>query len=478
MMPSFVQHRIGRGAGFLLALAFSAALVPMIAWGIAWGYAHLVFAGIIGLGVIILTAINPLIGIYLLTFFLPFERIGSVDVAGITIRISQVVAIATVAAWITRGLLLRRFKLRSYPIFVPLCLFLIINFLGLTNSPNINRSLLVLIFTVFTISLSAAVPNIVRHRSQVENVVTILLVSAAAVSLFGLFQFLGDFVGLPTSFTGLRAQYTKDILGFPRIQATALEPLYFANYLLLPLSLSLALWLSRGSKIKWYLLLIVLALTTLNLILTVSRGGYIAFAVIALLIGAVYMRSLLRPRTLIGGAVVCVLVGLLVVRFFNIEEQWSTFSTHVVNVFGGASYEERLSTFTIARTIWWQHPWIGIGPGGFGPYASFHPFIVPSEGFKIVNNEYIELLAETGVLGFTSFALMVVMLIVRSFKAWVQSRDDIYMRAVVVALTAAFLGILIQYNTFSVLYITHIWFTIGLLITVQNIILHGDRQET
>jgi len=35
---------------------------------------------------------------------------------------------------------------------------------------------------------------------------------------------------------------------------------------------------------------------------------------------------------------------------------------------------------------------------------------------------------------------------------------------------AAFVGILVQYQTFSILYIMHIWFVIGMLISVQNLI--------
>ncbi|EKD76247.1 MAG: hypothetical protein ACD_43C00176G0002 [uncultured bacterium] len=69
------------------------------------------------------------------------------------------------------------------------------------------------------------------------------------------------------------------------------------------------------------------------------------------------------------------------------------------------------------------------------------------------------------------------MLFARSIKAWLTATKDPLLRAVLLGLTAALGGILVQYNTFSVLYITHIWFTIGLLITVQNIILHGDKQN-
>lgn len=472
MMPSFTK----RNQTIWLAVLVSIVCIPLLAYGVSQGYFKLVLAGIIGLACLGVTLINPIAGMYLLTFFLPFERIGSVDVSGLTIRISQVLAITTVIAWIGRGLIWQRFKLRAYPIIIPIGLFIAINIFSLANSPNFERSVLVLGFIVFTIVVSLMIPNVIRHRAQVERVVSILLISATVVSLFGIFQFLGDYFGLPTSLTGLRPQYTKAILGFPRVQATALEPLYYANYLLIPLGLTLCLWMSRASQIKNYLLLGIILLTGLNLFLTVSRGGYIAFGVMVLFIGLIYYRALLRPRTLLGGIAVVGLVVLLAFRFLNIGEQWSNFAEHVTNIFGGASYAERVETFSIAETIWWQHPWIGIGPGGFGPYAAYHPLITPSEGYKIVNNEYIELLAETGILGLACFIVMIMILLVRSIKAWRAAKQDDYLRAVLVALTATLIAVLVQYNTFSILYITHIWFTMGLLITVQNIILHGDKQ--
>lgn len=458
------------------------AIVALLVVGIALSYSvvllpfKLVVATIAVIVVTIVSIVNPAAGLLLLAFFLPFERIGSVDVGGITIRISQVLAIISIGAWLGRGLLLQKFKLRNYPIFLPITAFLVVNVLALSNAPYVQRSLLVLGFTLFTIMVSVALPNVIRHRIQVEQVTYILLASAAIVSIFGIYQFVGDLAGLPTSLTGLRAQYTKDILGFPRIQSTALEPLYFANYLLIPLCLASALWLSRSSKLKAFSLLVLIGMAGLNLVLTVSRGGYIAFIVSCFIIVAAYFRQVLTWRNLITTAVIGTVVTLLALRFLNVGEQLTSFMDHVTNLFGGASYDERVETFVTAETIWTNHPWIGIGPGSFGPFASYHPRIVPGEGYAIVNNEYIELLAETGVFGLLCFLGIMIILLTRSIKAWRCSASDPLLRAILVGLTAALCGILVQYNTFSVLYITHIWFTIGLLIAVQNIILHGDKQ--
>ena len=98
-----------------------------------------------------------------------------------------------------------------------------------------------------------------------------------------------------------------------------------------------------------------------------------------------------------------------------------------------------------------------------------HPFYMPQDGWKIVNNEFIEILAENGILGLFFFCLFILFLIVRSIKAIIITKDE-YLRAILVGLLGAFIGVLVQYQTFSTLYIMHVWFLIGLMIAVQNMI--------
>ncbi len=430
-----------------------------------------IFASIVVVLVVGLIIKHPQRGMYLLAFALPFERIGSVELANITVRPSQVLAIITVLAWVARSFALNKFTLRANPLFIPTLLFISINFIGLLNTPNLSRSLLVLGFTVFTMMIALILPNIINQSQQIRLVIIAILISCSLVSVFGIYQFLGDLMGLPIGLTGLRLQYTKAILGFPRIQSTALEPLYFANYLLIPLGAALSLLFSKVRVMKPVWLVLLSALASLNLFLTVSRGGYIAFAVMIALLAIIYHKTLLRLQTLLSIIMATALIGFISVRFINVTRQWDTFVSHVENIFGGASYFERIETFTLAQRIWLEHPWFGIGPGGFGPYASYHPLLQPIDGYKIVNNEYVELLAETGIMGLTIFIIIIAVLLLRSWKA-LRCGSDLFLRALLIGLNLALVAILVQYNTFSILYIMHIWFLFGLMIAVQNGLLY------
>lgn len=461
------------------ALVLLAALVLGI--GTARLPVLLPLGGALLIGLAVFTYRSPFLAFLVITFFLPFERIGSYDVAGITVRPSQILALILLAAWFIKGAIDRDFRTRKNPLVIPLVVFLLINFISLTGAANLQRAVLVFSFTLFTICFSWLIPNYVDDEVKLRRVIRILLITTTLVALFGLWQFFGDMIGLPTTLTGLREHYTKIVFGFPRIQSTALEPLYFANFLLIPIAVLYALLISRSSTIKMIRLLPLFILAVLNLVLTVSRGGYIGVIVIGLVVGFVYLRKVFRWQFIVTAIVSAVLVWVFAVRALGFGDVFQlnseTFLSHIENAFSGPAYYERIQTFQWAEEAWRTHPVLGIGPGQYGPFVSSHPYIEPKEGWKIVNNEFIELLTETGALGLTAFLVVLGILVVRSLKAIVRARTP-YLRALMTALLAALLGILAQYMTFSILYIMHVWFLIGLTVAVQNIILLPPVKES
>ncbi len=420
---------------------------------------------------------NPWNGLWMLAFFIPFERIGSVDIAGMTVRPSQVTALLMMASLFLHYGARQRKEVPSNPTVLPLIAYVIVGLIGLLNAPNIERSTLVLAFTIFTIVISIVVPFLLQKKADVHQLFRYFFASLLIVTLFGLFQFVGDLAGLPTTITGLRELYTKDILGFPRVQSTALEPLYFANYLLVPLSVLLSLFLARDKTWNPAVILGLFGLGAVNLVLTVARGGYIAFAFSALIVLAFYFFQLKLWSwrnffTALGGVV---LSALIVVRLIGFDVISENFLGHVSNLFGGASFNERVEMYDIATDAWMDHPVIGIGPGSFGPYASAHPYVVPNHGWNIVNNLYLELLAESGIVGLALMTIVFLIVLIRSVKALMVAKDP-FLRTILLGVFAAFTGILIQYNTFSIIYIVHVWFTIGILIALQNMIFKEKKR--
>ncbi|MCA9387579.1 MAG: O-antigen ligase family protein [Candidatus Andersenbacteria bacterium] len=451
---------------------------------LGWLGVAIVLGVLVFLAILITTLYSPKIGVFVVAFLLPFEHIGSLDLGGTTVRASQIVFLAVFVGWLL-ALLFKRVAMRlDHVVYVPMLVFLAIVSLSLIQAENLTRGVTVLVFTVFVMLLPVVLPSVLTTKKDVWTIVVLILLSGGLVSLFGLYQFAGDVVGLPPEVTGLLPQYTKDIFGFPRVHATAAEPLYLANYLLIPIALSLVYFLfrrrTRGelpvSSVRAFLFL---SLTGLTLVLTLSRGGYLAFAAVLVLVFLVWLLDGIKTRRLLA---LCV-VGLVAVAgaygallFTGKQENLDAFVSQATEFTGGAGVVERVDTYEQAGTLILDHPWLGVGIGNFGPAVASSSWVQPNDGWAIVNNEYLELFAEVGVFGLLAFLVLIGVLVVSGVRSAIhglvrtREQEDGFLSLTLFAFLAALFGILVQYNTFSTLFVLHIWFVVGMIVVIQRIL--------
>ncbi len=414
-------------------------------------------------------ALGPVAGIFTIAALLPFERIGSFSIAGANVRPSQIVLVLTMLAT-TRAAFHRRMEIGwRQPEILALLAFFAACALSLINAENLGRSLMILAFTAFTAMLALLMPDLIRTPEQAKTLRSIIYISAAVVGLFGLWQFTADMAGLPALLTGLRPQYTKAILGFTRVQSTSLEPLYFADYLLLPMGLAIAHLLSGADRKTTWRLGALLIVLFIDLVLTASRGGYGGFAatvVIILWMLRKKLPALKRFAVIAAVGVAAVILALSLLGSYSVTTPDSlsgTFLRHIGTLTDGAAFAERVDTFNGALRAFALHPWIGIGIGGYGPFMATYPHVQPEAGWPIVNNETLELLAEVGILGLAAFVMFIILVFRQGFRTGPAGSEPIR-----IGVLAALAGMMVQYQTFSTLYIMHVWFTIGLVLALTS----------
>lgn len=434
---------------------------------------YLVLMGAVFLLIFAQIAKNPFLGLILIVFFLPFERIPTIDIASFTVKINHVLGIITIISWLGLVLIKKR-KIAANALSWPLIIFITTLLISVIFSSYLPRSIVIFAFVVFVAFLSILTLNLVTEKKHLEKITIVLFWSALLVCLFGLWQFFGDAIGLPQTLTGLKEGYTKAVFGFPRIQAFSIEPLYLGNYLFIPLGIFISLFIRKVKigKISrfWQFSLIVLMLIVLAL--TLSRGAYVGFGILIFTIFIFY------ARYWFGGKVIAAIIISLIIAvsgtyyFLSKGESGSLeqFIEHATlgDITAGESIQGRLTEFDRAIEMWQKNPIVGIGLGDYGIVKKDFPDPEDMPDWDIVNNQYIELLAETGVLGLASFVLLIIALIWRSIIAFYKSRDP-FIRSVLVGLLAAFIATMVQYNFFSTLYIIHIWVLIGLLVATQNL---------
>lgn len=418
---------------------------------------------------------NPELGWFLIVFFLPFERVPSLEIAGVNLKINTLLGFLTLFAWVLALMFnSKKYRVQPNPLIIPLLLFIFALIFSLTQALDFTRAVSVLVFTLFTITISVLAVNMVYSKETLQKSILILFLSALVVGLFGLFQFGGDVVGLPPSLTLLKEGYTSVVFGFPRVQAFSMEPLYLANYLLIPLCVGLALAINRIDIIKRWWLVGLMALLLVNFILTVSRGGYAGLVVSLVILGIFFLKKVLTWRNILIGVVTAAVVIYGVAFALSRGETRATleFLGHIQlqDMRRGESVEGRLMSYKRGLIAFRTSPVFGLGLGNYGPWATDYRDTRPTSGWPIVNNQYIELLAETGIVGLGAFVFLIFVLILRTFIA-LKYTSDLFLGSVLIGLLAALAGVLVQYNFMSTLYIIHIWVLIGMLVGVQNIIL-------
>ena len=390
----------------------------------------------------------------MLLAFLPFERIPSFELAGITWRLPLFFGLALIT------LVRPKINLRSFYT-KALLTFLGIYLLSAIVSPFPGRALAAWGFTLFVALLAFSVAE-VSKKMPTNRVLGTLVIGGTLIGIFAIFQFFADLGGVPTPLSGLREMYTSGVFGFPRAQATALEPLYFANYLLIPLSLLSIGAVSVGVSF-W-----LLSINYLAFLLTLSRGGIVAAAIVTL--GALSFswssRNWKSAFKIVASIAAASGAALVIFNFivpqlssFKSPDPEKVYANQLTNYEIGNPGAQRAKAREQATEVFLQNPVLGSGPGTFGAYMHRRdPKNPPSQ---IVNNEPLELLAEGGLLSFLTFVIFALSILFAGFRK-LKKLNPID-KGMLLALLTFLIATSVQYLSFSTLYIIHIWVVIGLV---------------
>lgn len=445
-----------------------------------WFFLSLSLLLIIIITLIIAKVPNNLVYITtLLVFFLPFTRIPTVEVMSYTLKINHIIGIILIVLWLF-NLIKKRIKFTYSPIHLILFLLVLSQLVSITSAHLPSRAIIFFLTNIFTIILAVIVTNIIRKKEDLRLIEKAIFASVWLVLFFSLWQFFGDLAGMSTNLTGLAHNYRKIIFGFPRIQAFSKEPLYLGNYLFIPLGFLSAKFLKEDvpSKPFWFLLYLIIV----AFILTLSRGALLGLAVFILMLIVLYPKKMLKIKSLSTVIIICLLsfASVFVVMNHLGPKTQQHFIDHLmVKDYGeGDSTVSRLGNNSIAIKDWRSKPIFGIGLGNFG--ASKDSFDSNGKHLdNIVNNEYLEILAETGIFGLSMFIILIGSIIFRSIQSIRLARrikSDIL--PLLVGLTATFMAIFTQYAFFSTLSIIYIWVLIGLLLAVQNMAIKDYNKTT
>lgn len=407
-------------------------------------YLILAFGAVIGT---ILVFWKLEIGIFSVVFLLPF--LPTMALVGLIIL--------TVCSFITR-MIVKGTKIKYSPSYLWIGIFggltLLYSIFSATPSDSIKVALVVLSY----ISLFVVTVNTITKKNLLYALILTLVFSASLESLYGIYQYK---IGVPT----VDENWT-DVNLFPdmytRVFGTLDNPNILAQYLEFIIPLCLGLFWSSKSIIKKIAFLGLASIMILCLVLTGSRGGWIAFAL------SIAVFGILRDRRIL---VLAAIAGLISIPFLP-----STVLDRIATIgsLGESSNLYRTfiwsSTLNMIKDFWYSG--VGVGVKAFEAIYNAHYIKQGVHAFHS-HNLYLQTMVEMGILGFLSFLAVVFSTFRQGIQTIINLKDELS-KTIVAALLGGMSGFLLHgisensFYNFKIVFM--FWFIASLVISSREIL--------
>lgn len=295
----------------------------------------------------------------------------------------------------------------------------------------------------YLVFLSAALVFIDSPK-RLKVAVASLLIFTSVMAFFGILQFLAK----PEAIYGLR----------PTPQAEPFSAYvnkhHFAALMEMTFGIALSLLVGRSTeRDKRFLLAVVLVMSGIACILTGSRGGLLSLFAVTMFVliahfllarkrrdrserGSVFSKTF--SMIFIALAVAVVLVGSVLLLGGD---------SSLIRGIGFSGQEDassgRLHFWSVAWQIFKSHSLIGVGLDSFG--VAFTKYDSWSGVFRIeqAHNEYLQILAEAGVVGFACVVGFVALLVRKSLRR-IAMTSDLFSGGLAVGALAGIFGVLLH----------------------------------
>ncbi len=377
--------------------------------------------------VVFWTIVRPRVALYLLPIAIPWGSLDQVNLGGLNLTSADLLVALLAISWLMSYTLrpfLTRTALATHALddealgiprylIIAIVVFLLAILISMTGAFSIKSSLKEVAKWLEFLIVVLLGARYLRSRQQIWIVVTIMFLAAISQACYGYIQYFFN-IG-PQAF--IRAASL-------RVYGTFDQPNPYAGYINMTLAVALTLTL-LGTTARTRILSGITTLLLVGVeILSQSRGGEIALAVVLLFVVTVGMP---RVRKLIAlgavGALFAVagyLAGVLpahilnpVLRILGLVQ--ISFTAPSAQDYSTA---ERLAHWIAGINMFVTHPFTGVGIGNYpDAYAQYYITIfVNSLGHA--HNFYINMAAETGIIGLLAFLLFLGAIFVAGTRAF------------------------------------------------------------
>ena len=334
-----------------------------------------------------------------------FGALGGLSVSATTVALAGLYV-----SWLIRSLLRKGYGRPAHHLNTALLTYIAVNIVSVFIAQDVSLALFEVVLLLESSLLYFYVANVVRSPRDVVFVVYCLLIGCLLESAIMIVMRVAV---TPASSWNLPIHLHADWEGhgsFMRVGGTVGSPNVAAGYLSVCLALAASVLLTNLTSRYKTLAISVLGLGSVALILTGSRGGWIALVLALSILGlATWRRRGLSLKMPLAAA------ALFLVLFLPFHSLISA------RVFGDdkGSAQSRVPLMHLAFRIVKDNPVLGVGANNFT--VVMNRYLSPEfrEGFLFaVHNKYLLVLAETGALGLLGFLAFLLGTVRKGWRCW------------------------------------------------------------
>ena len=416
-------------------------LFSFIYYKLPLNYFMFLVLGTIGV-VLILYEIR--IGIYLAVLMLPF----------MPDMLNLLYLIFLVGVYIYKGLFKMTNPLSKEAVDIPIIIYALLILISTITSIDPSGSFRDLAIHFTAIGFVLVVINNIQTKEDFNILVTFLVIAATLVALYGLYQYK---VGVEMEDKWVDSVNNPDIK--TRVYSVFGNPNILAEYLIMIIPISAALfWYSKKIH-KKAIFLITSLILTIALVLTLSRGGWVGFAF------GIFIFIILIEKKLLLALIPIALLGI----YFLPQSIINRILT--IGNLGDSSNAYRIRLWKITLEIIRDNWLVGVGFGYIPFKTTFETYIRTMPAYHS-HNTYLQTMGEMGILGLIVFVMFIFVLYKYAIKRLMKDEDR-YIRTMAGGVLAGLSALLAHGAVESVLYLPKIiitfWTLVALILALMRI---------
>lgn len=346
---------------------------------------------------------------------------------------------------------------------LPLVMYLGFTVLSIIVAKDLQLSAFQLFLLAQQFALFVYIIGTVRSRSDIIFIITVLAVGLVLESIIIISL---KYIGHTIEFTGIKARIDEG----GRIGGTVGGPNTAGAYLSMVLIPSFSLLIAQVNRALKWLGTIAFGLGLIAIVLTLSRGGWVAFLLSSLIFFFIcWFRGWLPLK------VPVIFAGTAISLFIFGHEM---IATRIFGYDNGAA-ASRIPLMKLAFNIIRKNPFLGVGANNFTfvmqDYISTH---LSGLWLYAVHNKYLSIWAETGIGGLLAFLYFLLTTLRKGWTCW-QNQDPL-LAPIGLGLLAAIIGHIAHMNldTFqNRSMIQLLWVSSALIIAIYNRIQYEKKQQ-